>query len=173
MLKNPFRLMLNLEPLVARFVDELLRTLRRASIDELCDALKTTEPSAPAAPTHPSVRSVEQQQPVHSTPAPRAERRRPVRRKVVVVPAAPSSHPASHEPHAVGEITEPERLLAVALESLPAAPAPTQDVEDPPADAPPESGERTTASHPPRLRHGEAAVAVKGSTFVIRRAKRA
>jgi len=152
----------NLEPLVARFVDALLRAIRRATLDELCEALEEETPGAP----RPRARA---QAPAA---APHVDRPRPPRsRNAAARGIAPKPPPPSELP-TIGEITEPEKLLAVVANHWP-SPAGPDEIEEPQSEAAPASGERVVAGLPPRLRQGEAAVAVRGSTFVIRRAKRA
>ena len=162
--------MLNLQPLVNRFVEDVLRAVRGASLDELREAPgpgyaragAASPGGCPARRAGPSP---------GAPPAPRARggnvcplgRQRPRRsRRSWPCPTRPRSQ----------EITDPERLLAATVAPRGAA-AP---LEAPPADlegAPPPSAERPTGGATARLRAGESLARATGAGVVIRRAKRA
>jgi hypothetical protein len=157
--------MLNLEPLIARFVDDVLQTIRAASLEELREAC------APAALS----RGASAQR--KGAPKGRQSRRVPVplRKEAELAERVPT--PAPHaapepEPLAVAEITDPVRLLAAAPVHEDAPTSPTgvpEDVEE----EPPPSTERPAPEATVALREGESLVRAGGAGVVIRRAKRA
>jgi hypothetical protein len=156
--------MLDLQPLIARLVDDILRLIRGASIATLRDFSESTEADPSALRQHaqrPKPRAAPK-------PAARPKRRRTVRQRPTRTARAPE--PALH-----AEITDPERLLAAAARS-----APTMDSAREPA-APmageevfPPSRERLAAVASVALRSGESvAHASERGGVVIRRRKRA
>jgi hypothetical protein len=165
--------MLNLEPLIARLVDDVLGAIRAATLAELRAVLASSELDLARKPrlAAPS--------PVARPPEPKrvpASRRKPPSAPAAL--AAARSHPEP-EPHS--EITDPERLLAP-----PAPPPPSERVEtasqdEPvaaaPEEAPPESPAPAPVVHsagnaPARLRVGESLANTTGTGVVIRRAKK-
>jgi hypothetical protein len=142
--------MLDFRPLVARFVDDVFRALRHASLEELRELLGPPTPAAPAAR-----RSL-------TPPAASPRARRP--RKAA---------PAAERP-LWAEITDPERLLAAILESpMRAVPPPSTpavaDSEAPREQAPNSTERPTTAA----LRAGETLARASGGGMVIRRTRKA
>jgi hypothetical protein len=165
--------MLNLEPLIARLVDDVLRAIRTATLAELRAVLASSELDLERKPRLAA--------PSRVAPPPEVKRVPASRRKPPPAPAAlaaPRSHPEP-EPHS--EITDPERLLAP-----PSAPPPSERVETAPQDepvvaapeeAPPESPAPAAVVHavghaPARLRVGESLANTTGTGVVIRRAKK-
>jgi hypothetical protein len=160
--------MLDLQPLVDRLVEDVLRAVRGASLDELRELLA---PAAPARMRRPSAAVP------RAAPARRQARpKRPVRAAAAsaprkAAPAALAPEPAV-EPPAFAEITDPERLLAATV----APRGVTAPQEAPPTDLevePPPSAERPTGGATARLRAGESLARATGAGVVIRRAKRA
>lgn len=156
--------MRDLQPLINRLVDDVLRLLRGASEAELRELMESADAGPP-----PRRRAARRSKP-KATPkqAVLPARRRPGRRtRTVAVPT-----PAPEEPlHA--EITDPERLLAAAAPAaIPAHP----DVASVAAEEPssPPNGERRAVDAGIVLRSGESlARASAHGGVVIRRSKRA
>jgi hypothetical protein len=160
--------MLDLQPLIDRFVEGVLRALRGASLDELRELLapgtpaRVPRPPAAVPRAAPARRQARPQRPVRAaaTSAPRRAAR-----------AALASELAA-EPFAFAEITDPERLLAATV----APRGTTAPLEAPSADLegePPASAERPTGGATARLRAGESLARATGAGVVIRRAKKA
>ncbi len=161
--------MLDLQPLVDRFVEDVLRAVRGASLDELRELLapgtpaRVRRPPAAVPRAAPARRQARPKRPV-SAAATSALRK--------AAPAALAPEPAVPEPPAFAEITDPERLLAATVAPRGA----TAPLEAPPADLegePPPSAERPTGGATARLRAGESLARATGAGVVIRRAKRA
>jgi hypothetical protein len=165
--------MLDLEPLVARLVDDVLRAIGRASLAEL-DRL--SGPSRAETP-RPGNRVAER--------APARERRATPREphEVAVRPAAPGRARAASKKAdrpGVADITDPERLLSAVLEPTPGevrASAPSAaavSAASAPASEPeaPALHERSPDRGIAHLRAGESVARVSGAGVVIRRAKR-
>jgi hypothetical protein len=161
--------MLDLEPLIARLVEDILGAIRRASVDELRELrdLPHARPT-PVAPTNNHAG--------RRTRPPRGSRARAERTSGL-------TQRSSAEPSPLTEITDPEQLLGTSVqdESSPpeeAAPPPEAPPEEPvsaPAveeAAPPARSERPADEQPVRLREGERLARSAGEGFVIRRAKR-
>jgi hypothetical protein len=143
--------MLNLEPLIARLVDDVLRAIGTLTLEDLRDL---------AAP---------------STMAARAKRPLP-RRKVTRSRSKGASDSDGAAPGAVmelpaeGDITEPERLLATARPHV------LTDEDRGRADReeePPSSSVRPVVGFVVSLRPGERLASAPGAGVVIRRAKKA
>jgi hypothetical protein len=158
--------MLDLQPLVDRFVEDVLRAVRGASLDELREALAQGAPARVGRPPAAVPRAA---------PARRQARpKRPVRAAATSATrkAAPAALAPDPEPPGFAEITDPERLLAATVAPRGA----TAPLEAPPADLegePPPSAERPTGGATARLRAGESLARATGAGVVIRRAKRA
>jgi hypothetical protein len=161
--------MLDLQPLIDRLVEDVLRAVRGASLDELRELLAAGRPARvrrpPAAVPRaaPARRQARPQRPVRTaaTSAPRKAAR-----------TAFAPEPAVPEPPAFAEITDPERLLAATVAPRGA----TAPLEAPPTDLerePPPSAEQPTSGATARLRAGESLARATGAGVVIRRAKRA
>jgi hypothetical protein len=161
--------MLNLEPIIARFVDDVLDAIRRASPEELREALDL-DPPEPAMPARVAPRA-----------APRAlQRRRASRERARAVVAAavlppPQARPerksAQPEAPGVGEITDPGALLeaAVVADGAPATHERPLTVAEPEHTA----SAAAAADRPElALRAGESLARSSGNGVVIRRAKR-
>lgn len=154
--------MLNLKPLVAGLVEDVLRAIGEATLDELDGRRATHEPKR-ARSTRPAGRR-------------EAPKRAPSR---VSRPApAADTHSLSNdaiESPAFDFITGPEDLLVGAGESAPVAPAlaPQIAVENEEsigcADVVPPSGERPVDAPTPTLRAGERVVRATAAGVVIRR----
>jgi hypothetical protein len=185
--------MLDLQPLIARFVDDVLRTIRTASLDELRALLGEAATRAPALdkPRDPP-RGITREPARAARSAPSRGRRRAQARPRPLPVAPPSAGPGSlggeewpratrtgpaeaPEPPAPAEITDPEALLAAASAWQPVAPSPPPTLRAVDGDvelAAPPSGERS-ARGVARLRAGETLAREAGTGVVIRRAKRA
>jgi hypothetical protein len=163
--------MLNLEPLIARLVDDVLGAIRTATLAELRAVLASSELDLERKPRLAAPSPVARPPEVKRVPA---SRRKP--------PSAPASlgvqrsHPEP-EPHS--EITDPERLLAPPVPPPPRVDTAPQDepVVAAPEEAPPESRASTPVVHavghaPARLRVGESLANTTGTGVVIRRAKK-
>jgi hypothetical protein len=170
--------MLNLEPLITRLVDDVLRAIRGAALAELREILASSEhdlerkprPLDPSRVFHPPAKGFPVARATRSaTPVARAESR---------------THPEP-EPHS--EITDPERLLAHPKAPPPPAVPPAEEVEpplaqsapveseaEPPTPAAPAAAavEHSAGNAPTRLRVGESLANTTGTGMVIRRAKR-
>jgi hypothetical protein len=167
--------MLNLQPLIARLVDDVFRAVRAASVEELRDLLAPRTATAPA-------RARRKPAPKRTRPAPPA---RPTRQPAA--PKAAAGEPATlPEPPVLAEITDPERLLSwtavangvTALQELATSAPPSVILEVPlvapvasaePDDHPPTSSLRPTVGALPALREGESVVRAAGAGLVIRR----
>lgn len=157
--------MLDLQPLIARFVDDVFRALRGASLDELRSLLRAGEASEPARSARPPRKAHGER--VNGATTAQATAR--PRGRAAARPRAVAAQVESPEPPAVAEITDPEALLAAAF----ATPLVSVSVEAPAAPRetePPASGERANGSA--RLRDGESFARSAGAGVVIRRAKR-
>lgn len=159
---------LDFEPLVARFVEDVIAALRGATLDDLRDLLADTQPRSVASP-----------RPAPPPPKRRRKPRAPARPPGPTARATRSRSTAMEAPDPPGhaEITDPERLLAGGpAEAAAVGPTPAHDapVEDPgpcPAEAPPSAPEpalRATV----RLREGESLAGHAAGAVVIRRARR-
>jgi hypothetical protein len=168
--------MLKLQPLIDRFVDDVLRAVRGASLDDLRDLLGDAAPKRVARSA--ARREKPRERPVNDLPVAAPKRRRtanPAERRLSTtarLPAA-SPHPAPADAPVVEEITDPERLLGAP--EMPPLPAESAPVSAQGADAgePPPSSERLAVGPKAALREGESLVRADGAAVVIRRAKRA
>jgi hypothetical protein len=164
--------MLDLQPIITRFVDDVLRALRGASLDELRALLGPAASSAPA-PARRASASGSRKAGGRRTRRAASEAQPPAR-----APASPRTRavlppPEPAEPPTVAEmITDPEALLAAAF-AEPPAPAPEEPVPAAVESEPPASAERPKAGVVTRLRAGETLAREAGAGVVIRRAKRA
>jgi hypothetical protein len=163
--------MLRLEPLIARLVDDVLRAIREASIEELRDLLPATETSSPprGRAARPAAAPV---------PRPRHEAIRPTKRARVVRTERAAAHGGTARPeiHSFEEITDPERLLGLVWPALPQEETyATTAVPAAQLDAAPAEDEPPRPSAPARapLRAGETVIRDNGAGVVTRRAKRA
>jgi hypothetical protein len=156
--------MLDLQPLVDRFVEDVLRAVRAASLDELRELLGPAMPARVRRPPAAVPRAAPARR--HARP------KRPVRVAAASTPRNTAPAALAPEPPAFAEITDPERLLAATVAPRGA----TAPLEAPPADLegePPPSAERPTSGATARLRAGESLARATGAGVVIRRAKRA
>jgi hypothetical protein len=155
--------MLNIQPLITRLVDDILRAVRTATIEELRASLSAGAADAPTPARGKAVAP-------HRTPRPRR-----------ALGARPQHQPDAHEsaaerldrpePPAAGEITDPERLLS-AVTAVNAAVAPNEPALPDPQGEPPASAARPTERPQTALRAGESLARASGAGLVIRRAKR-
>lgn len=158
--------MVNLEPLIARLVEDVLRAIGSLTLEELRDLIS---PSTAASPRKSRA--------VPSVPVPsrRAKRSLP-RRTVTSAPPASVSDQGRAAPGVVPEpptgadITDPERLLATAPPPLPRG---ESDVRAAGEDPPPSSTVRAFVASVVPLRPGERLASASGASIVIRRAKKA
>jgi hypothetical protein len=157
--------MLDLRPLTARLVDDLLRLIRGASVEELRELL------GPAVVGPPPRR----RRPRRSKPKPAPKRAAPSKRRSATPrPRAAAAPAPAPEPPAHAEITDPERLLAAGEVAATtrasvrprAAPVATEEPSPP-------SGERRAAGPNVALRQGESLAHASERGVVIRRRKRA
>jgi hypothetical protein len=157
--------MLNLEPLVARLVEDVLRALGSLTLEDLRDLAAPSATPSPrrsaAVPYVPVVRRRAKAKRrlargrARNSPPARVANNRAAAGAIVDLPAG-------------ADITDPERLLATARAPLPdregGAPA---DGEEPPAGA---VSPRVGSVVP--LRPGERLASASGTSIVIRRAKK-
>ncbi len=156
--------MLDLRPLVARLVDDLLLLIRRVRIEELHELRGNG-----AADPPPRRRRARRRRP--QPPAKPAKR--PKRRRVQPRPHVATRPMRAPEPPPHAEITDPERLLAAAAAQAPEESRPRPAAPSAPEPSPP-SGERRGAGNHVALRRGESvARASDRGGVVIRRSKRA
>ena len=163
--------MLNLEPLVTRLVEDVLRAVRGTTLAELRGL---TAPSNRASTRKSSAAR-------HAGPSRRVKRRLP--RKIAT---DSQSRSVSDRADAVSvgaivrlptgaNITDPERLLETTpLIRTQQAPAPCEGgAADDPEEEPPSSTVRPVVGSVVSLRPGESLVSASGAGIVIRRAKKA
>jgi hypothetical protein len=163
--------MLNLDRLTARLVEEILRAIRSATLEELRDL---TAPSKRTSSKSAAARRV----PVPSRPV---KRRLPgrvdtrLRSRIISEGADALPGRTIPEPTAEADITDPERLLARAplsgarRASVPGeSGAPAHREEEPPS-----STVRPVVRLAVPLRPGERLASMPGASVVIRRSKRA
>jgi len=180
--REPHDVMKKLDALVAGFADEVFRTIRGATLEELAELL-----GAEPAPERSQQRTVTRATSGTHRPAwspsrkPGAERRT---RQLGIF----DDLQGSPEAQVVAEITDPERLLrlesdaSAAPDHAPAGPAhaasaaanhrPLTVVREPaPETPPPVSTEKPVSSAPVLLRANEALVRASNAGIVIRRRK--
>jgi hypothetical protein len=151
--------MLNLKPLVARLVEDVLQAIRQATLAELHEL---TAASNRASPRKPSA--------ARRVPIPSGQVKRPSRGRVaaelrsgdVSNPADGASVGAIREPTTGADITDPERLLA-------ASSTPGQVASE---EQPPPLSVRPKVSSVVTLRPGERLASASGAGIVIRRHKK-
>ena len=156
--------MLHLETLLEHLVDDLLRALRSASLDELSELLAGDTPAERGglAPRPKGVRRVRRKpirKPPPDTLTPGRARRQPAKK--------PAKKPGPHAPH-LADITDPERLLAGPAKGI--EEPDTQGTHSAERESPP-SVVRPAGDTRPRLQIGESLARSHGSGVVIRRAK--
>jgi hypothetical protein len=140
--------MRKVEELIARFVDDVIRTIREAPLEELDAAVGAKPRHAAAAPSPPQA----------------ARTRRPERRRA--------------EPPVIAEITDPERLLHLAARAEPQPPPPARvpSILEPapaPAAEAPESSTRPSRAVTVALQKNESIARAADGRVVIRRRKTA
>ncbi len=154
--------MLNLQPLIARLVDDVLRVARTALLAELRE--KSSQPVARPPRKRPSATGSR----VKARPTGQA----------ALPPPRTTSRPVEDDepreahtgPWSPAEITDPERLLVAAARA--AHPVPARETLESNGE-PPRSAAHATASAATNLRPGESLARMGTSGIVIRRAKRA
>jgi hypothetical protein len=152
--------MLDLQPLIGRLVDDLLRVIRGASVEELYELFGTPE-GDPGRPRRGRTKSPSK----HAARPVSGRASRPAR---AVAARSPAGEPPLHS-----EITDPESLLAASAleaprESVRPHPAPAPDEEpSPPRD------ERHAARANVALRHGESVARASDHGGIVIRRKRA
>jgi hypothetical protein len=159
--------MLNLEPLIARLVEDVLRAIGSLTLEELRDLIAPSTTALPRkSPTVPHV------------PVPSRRAKRPLPRRPLKSPPATVSDPGTAAVRAIPElpagadITDPDRLLATA--SPPQQVLPAAEVGVPVSeDEPPSSTVRPVFVSGVSLRPGERLASPSGASIVIRRAKKA
>jgi hypothetical protein len=153
--------MLNLQPIIARFVDNVLEALRGASLEEVREAL---------APEPPPIRF----RPVITSPAPtrrgRVSKRQPTLQLAPGGPVAASA--PAHDAPTLHEITDPAALLEAAVAEY-GAPKAYEWLLTTDEAGPPESRVQPARIAEPTLREGESLARTSGAGVVIRRAKKA
>ena len=150
--------MLNLEPLIANLVNDVLRALRGVTLDELRELVAIASP--------PSGRAQASRRGARRAPG-RSARPWTTAKRGADTPLAPEG--------SFVEITDPDRLLAAAMTASPReAPEPPGRSPAGPDEEPPRSTERlTTAAAKVALREGETlARPLGGAGPVVRRVKR-
>jgi hypothetical protein len=164
--------MLNLDPLIARLVEEILRAIRSATLEELRDL------TAPSKRTSTSKSSAARRVPVRSR---RVKRRLPgrvdtkLRSRSISDRADALPERTIPEPTAEADITDPERLLAMAplprarRASVPGESGARANREE----EPPPSNVRPVVRLAVSLRPGERLANIPGAGIVIRRSKKA
>jgi hypothetical protein len=179
--------MLNFQPLIDRFVDDVINAIRRAAIEDLRGlALADAATGNARAATADGVLDEKRRE----APRARATLREPsitrgggrrvsrarTERSTRTQPS-PSAVPASPAP--VAEITDPESLLAaITFEPAPVvvtqpAPAPPERSPDGEGDGPPSSVRSLHEISPVRLMGNETLARVSSAGVVIRRGRRA
>jgi hypothetical protein len=164
--------MKKLDVLIAGFADEVFRTIRGATLEELAELRGSALPESRERPVRaggPAAASASRKAAPWRAPrrlAPESWRRtreeeRPERIKPQGAPHAQNAQNS----HVVAEITDPESLLR--FETL----APTAHAEPPQEAPPPISTEKPISSAPVPLRANEALVRASGAGIVIRRRK--
>jgi hypothetical protein len=154
-----------LESLTARFIDDLIRLIRHATIEEL---LSLVDPSERPLRTHLTMRPVPRAKRVTSPPPSRVRRVRAARTPSDGVPIT------SHRPPTLEEITDPEKLLAITMAPVPTVQAArrvprilaTEPDAPPPVVAEPEIPRVLV-----RLRGNETVARASNSGIVLRRKK--
>jgi hypothetical protein len=154
--------MLDLRPLIARLVDDLLRVIRGASVEELGELL------APVEDPPRRRRRVRRSKPRPAAKPAARPKRRPAAPQVGAAPA-PAPEPPTH-----AEITDPERLLAAAaVEALTRASVRPHVAPVAAEEPSPPSGQRPAAGANIALRQGESVARVSEHGGVVIRRKRA
>lgn len=169
------RRMLWLQPLIDRFVDDVLRAIRNATLEDLRNLTSARAESAPAA--RPAARKAKPRNRAGSRSATLPSRRQPapthvgtgVLEQAPVLPQEPR-RPAP-DPSGFAEITDPERLLAAQPPHPPETAAPPRP-QAAAAGQPPPRAERPAHRPAVPLREGETLVRADAGAVVIRRAKR-
>jgi hypothetical protein len=166
-------LVLNLQALVARFVDDVLRAVRKATLPEL-EALLRADRRAPVPQAvRPAIHARRQRQRRKRSSLVRISQPVPMGIREHVAPGAGTSVPLE-----LDAITDPENLLVASvaprtLKAVPASdPAIPCDESTGTVQVPPPSSEQRTASPGPALRPGETLARASGAGVVIRRARR-
>ncbi len=156
----------NLESITARFIDDLIRLIRHAKIEELMGLVDPSERPLRPHLTMPPL------------PAPLARRVTsppPSRVRRVKAPGNGRAQ-ASRRPPTVEEITDPEKLLAMTTASVPAVQAPRRVpriIADEPDVPPPVVAEPESPRVLVRLRGNETVARATNSGIVLRRKKNA
>jgi hypothetical protein len=158
--------MFDLQPLIARLVEDLLRLIRGASVEDLREILGSAEADPPAR--RPRRRRSK------LMPSPKRRAARPKRKRTARPARAVEPSARAPEPPPPAEITDPERLLAATATAAPTIasvrPHAAPDVAKEPS-AP--SGPPPPAGANVPLRAGESvAHASEHGGVVIRRRKR-
>jgi hypothetical protein len=165
--------MLKFNVIIDRFVDDVLRAIRGATLEDLRELFVRSEGSQPVA--RPGGRRAMRSKRANKG-APAAPPARPGAKRTARAPRRPASAPAAPpeaapEPPIVAEITDPEVLLG--SQELPAAEAAPTSAPVADAGDPPPSAERPAVGPTVALREGERLARADGAAIVIRRAKRA
>jgi hypothetical protein len=175
--------MKKLDALIAGFADEVFRTIRGATLEELAELLGSPMPAEPARRS--AARLARGTLAAKWPPSPRS---RPERSRRAHQRSAQLELPVAVEAPVVAEITDPELLLRIDAESSP-APARAERLEraarperteraerllrtEPSPEPPPVSEEKPVAP-PVLLRANEALVRASSAGVVIRRRKEA
>jgi hypothetical protein len=164
--------MKKLNALIAGFADEVFRTIRGATLEELAELLGSPLPAEPARRT--AARLSRGAMAAKWPPSPRSRRQRsgrsrerPEQLELPVAPDAP----------VVAEITDPERLLRIEADVMlpPSGPERPERPErpEPSPEPPPVSTEKPVAAPPVLLRANEALVRASSAGVVIRRRREA
>ena len=162
--------MLNLEALIARLVEDVIRAIRSATLEELRD-LNTA--STTASPRKSSTT------PRFPGSSPQAKRHLPRRAVVDPHPGNASDRTTTSADGAIrglpsgDDITDPERLLATTPSTWPVQTSVSGEggVPTGPEEEPPSGTTQPVVDAVVRLRPGERLASVSGASVVIRRAK--
>ena len=151
--------MKKLQYLTERFAEDVFRVLRGATLEELADLMAS--PEAPLARGRASVSRAVGRASRTVRPSSRTVARVPARDRADVGRGRSGEGGAAHEPPAIAEITDPERLLRIETDT-PSTAQPEPQPEPPPA---------STVQPSVLLRANEALVRASNAGIVIRRRK--
>ncbi|HEY1697931.1 MAG TPA: hypothetical protein VGG39_37485 [Polyangiaceae bacterium] len=161
---------LDLETLVARLVEDVLRAVRGATLDDLRELFSPGAPPAPSPPTRRAPARTNSRS-ARRQPAPKGGKRVPA--PVARRPRAAAAAMQAPEPPVQAEITDPERLLAGEPAEVPdSAPTAPHDAPGESPDVPPPDRPEPAPGGSVRLREGESLAGTAGGAIVIRRARR-
>jgi hypothetical protein len=166
--------MKKLDALIAGFADEVFRTIRGATLEELAELLGSPMPAEPA---RRSAARLSRSGAAAQWPPPRPPRLGAGRSGRLHEHAAHADSSAVPDAPVVAEITDPERLLRIesSVSLPPSRPEEAASPPEPSPEPPPVSTEKPVSPPPPPvlLRANEALVRASSAGVVIRRRKEA